>query len=988
MIMLLTTSQKQAVQYNRGPLLIIAGAGTGKTTVIVEKIKYLIKKKLAKPEDILALTFTEKAANEMEVRVDKAVPYGYFQMNISTFHSFCDQILRNDIIHIGLSPSFKLCTQAESIIFLRQNLFLFDLEYFRPLGNPTKFLSGLLLHFSRLRDENITPIQYIDWVKINNQKSKLKKEDDVIENKKNLELAKAYKKYQDLKLKENIFDFADLIYYTNILFTKRPNVLKKYRQQYKYTLIDEFQDTNIAQYELIKLLCPVKKNPKLTVIGDDNQSIYKFRGAAISNILHFMNDYKKAKNIVLTENFRSNQQILDSAYRLIKHNDPDTLEAKLKIPKELKSNISGPTTPAINFKLAKRVEEEADYVLSNIQKLKKNYRYRDFAILVRANNHGDVFAAALSRAGIPIQFLGSGVLFKQPEVKDLIAYLLLLRDLNDSTSAYRVLTMEIFNLDKKDLSGLISFSRHIGRTLFEAIEIYLSFFFKTLETDDYLPYKKNVFLMKKTSRDTLYQIYQLIMYGISNQKKYTAGQILYYFLEQSGLLQKLMKHTTEREERTAINISKFFNVINTYEAEHEDASIYSVADYLTMCLELSDSPTIEAIDNTEYDAVNILTIHSAKGLEFPVVFLVNLTEQRFPTRTRKEQIPIPDELIKEVLPTGDYHLQEERRLFYVGMTRAKDYCIMTASQYYASAKRQQKISPFVWESVGKEQIQPILDKLSEEKKQLSLFDSIKKLGTDFKKQEPVKLSKLTPELTVFSYTQLETYKICPLRYKYQYILKVPIPVNAAATFGQTIHTALQKFYQLYRDSDNVDEDKLLSIYNSVWSPYGFTSRIFENKMKQSGEKMLREFYKNHHSNKINILDLERKFKIKLETNLYLVGKLDRVDKKHKNQIEIIDYKTGKVPTEPELKKDLQMGIYALAAQNPGIYNRALTDITLSFYFLQESKVFTLHKTATELQKVEEDIKKTAADINSSSLQPKVGVWCEFCPFKINCEAWQ
>src|SRR3990172_11246026 len=295
----LNKEQLAAIKHKGGPLLIIAGAGTGKTTVITERTKYLILSKKTKPEEVLALTFTEKAAREMEERVDIAMPYGYTQMWISTFHSFCDRILRREALHIGLDPSYKLASEAEITQLIRNNLFKFDLNYFRPLGNPTKFIGGMLQHFSRLQDEDISPREYLEWV------GKHKKGLDREEYAKYMELAKANKKYDELKVKEGLMDFGDLIVKTLQLFRQRPNVLKQYQGQFKHVLVDEFQDTNVAQYELLKLLIPPKNNGNLTVVGDDSQSVYKFRGAAISNILNFKKDYKKAKTIVLTKNYRS-----------------------------------------------------------------------------------------------------------------------------------------------------------------------------------------------------------------------------------------------------------------------------------------------------------------------------------------------------------------------------------------------------------------------------------------------------------------------------------------------------------------------------------------------------------------------------------------------------------------------------------------------------------------------------------------------------------
>ena len=237
----------------------------------------------------------------MEERIDRAMPYGYFQMNVSTFHAFAEQILKENGFQIGLSPSFRLMTEAETVIFLRQNLFLFNLKYFRPLGNPNKFLEVLLQHFSRLRDENISPEEYIKFAK-NSSFAEASEDEAKIEKEKYKELAQAYETYQKLKIKEGLMDFADLVYNLLRLFQKRPNVLKRYRQQYRYVLVDEFQDTNISQYQLIELLCPANSNPRLTVVGDDSQAIYKFRGASISNIINFMKDYKKYHGIICPGN--------------------------------------------------------------------------------------------------------------------------------------------------------------------------------------------------------------------------------------------------------------------------------------------------------------------------------------------------------------------------------------------------------------------------------------------------------------------------------------------------------------------------------------------------------------------------------------------------------------------------------------------------------------------------------------------------------------
>lgn len=966
---MLNSEQKKAVEYNKGPLLIVAGAGTGKTTVIVEKIKYLLKEKGAKPEEILALTFTEKAAFEMVERVDREIPYGYFQMWISTFHAFADQILKEKSTHIGITPGFRLMTEAETIIFLRKNLFLFNLNYFRPLGNPNKFLGVLLDHFSRLRDEDIAPNQYLDWVKKQKQSE---------ETKKYLELSNAYMTYQTLKIKEGLFDFSDLIYYLLKLFRERKNILGEYRKKFKYILVDEFQDTNIAQYDLIKLICPPDSNPKLTVVGDDSQAIYKFRGASVSNILNFMKDYDNAEQITLSKNYRSNQTILDTSYRLIKNNDPDTLEAKLGISKNLIAQKPD-DKKAISFFQTDKVEEEADFVAKQILALKKKYDYSDFAILCRANNHADAFIRALNRLSIPYQFLGPGMLLKQPEVKDLIAYLKVLYNIEDSVSMYRVLSMEIFDIDAKDLSYLSAFSKKTNLPLFQSTEVYLSFFEKQFYKKDFEIYKKHLPFLTQETRNKLFTVFKMIIRHLSLLKKETAGQILYYFLEETKYLNKLVAYKTEKEEKIALNVSKFFNRLKTFESEHEDATVPVVVEYLEMSLELGESPIVSKTDIDSYNAVNIITIHSAKGLEFPVVFLVNLTRGRFPTYQKKEIISIPDQLIKEILPDGDYHLEEERRLFYVGMTRAKDKLFMTASRFYGEGIREQKLSTFVTESLGEELIKKYRQIKTDEKQQLSIFD--------FKKSEEKIIKEITKK-NIFSYTQLESYDRCPLQYKYQFVMKIPTAPTASLSFGDTVHRTLQSFYQQFFTNSKIGEKELMEIYKESWLPVGYASKTHEDRMKKEGEKMLRNFFVKFHNQNIKILDLEKFFKIKIDNDTAIVGKIDRVDKVNNKEIEIIDYKTGKKPDDKTLSKNFQLSIYALAATNPGLYGKKITDVHLSFYFLQDMVKVSVKKTTEDLFEVKKNIAEKVFEIRKSQFEPQIGPWCDFCPFRMICEAWQ
>ncbi|MFH1826912.1 MAG: UvrD-helicase domain-containing protein [bacterium] len=972
----LNKEQKEAIKYNNGPLLIVAGAGTGKTFVIVEKIKHLIKTKLAKPENILVLTFTEKAAAEMEERVDKILPFGYFPFWISTFHSFADKMLKEEAIHIGLNPSYKLQTQAESIMFIKNNIFKFNLKYFRPEGNPQKFTESLYQHFSRLKDEYISPDEYLLWAK-KKQSENIEKE----EKQKILELVESYNQYQKLMIKNDFMDFSDLIFYLLELFKKRKNILHKYRNIFKYILVDEFQDTNIAQYQIIKYLSPASLSPKLTVVGDDSQAIYKFRGASVSNILTFMKDFPKAKLISLRKNYRSNQEILDGAYKLIQNNNPDTLESKLGISKNLISqNKKTASEEKINFFWTNDVDTEANNIADEILKLKeKKYSYSDIAILVRANNHADAFVKTLSQKGIPYQFLGPGMLYKQPEIKDLIAYLNILVDIEDSVSLFRVLGMDIFAISNRDLSFILSFAKKTRLPLFNILEIVLSKHHKDIEVKTDINYDKLIPQISNSSKDKIFKIYNLIKNHLALINKDTAGQILYNFLEDSGYLIRIANYGTTKEEKIALNISKFFKRLKAFETDHEETTIFDSVDFIKMSMDLGESPSAQDIEAPTYEAVNILTIHAAKGLEFPIVFMVNLTKDRFPTRERKELIPIPSELIKEILPEGDYHLQEERRLFYVGLTRAKNLIYLTSSKWYGEAKRQRRLSVFVIDTLSVEYINKMEIKIKDEKEQMSIFD--------YKKKETIFKKKKT-NLSYLSYSRINTYLTCPLRYKYSYVLNVPVSKNAALVFGETIHSTLQKFYREFNRNKKINFANLISFYKKEWIPQGYSSKSHHDKMYEDGIKMLKAFYKKFHSKNIEIIDLEKPFRVKTDQNVILSGKIDRVDKLEGSKIEIIDYKTGKLPDEKKLKGDMQLAIYFLAATDKNMYNRKPENVLLTFYFLRDMEKISFTKTASDIVEIKNSIANTIEKINESNYSPKVGPWCSFCPYKMMCEAWQ
>ncbi len=946
----LNPEQLTAVKHDKGPLLIIAGAGTGKTTVITERLKYLIVDRNTPPSSILALTFTEKAASEMQERVDVLLPYGYTNLWIHTFHSFCDRILRDEAHTIGLDPSYKLISESEAILLMRKNIFDIGLKLFRPLGNPIKFIDALLVHFSRLKDEDISPDEYIKWAK--NQEST---EDSA----QYLELANSYKEYEKLKIKESVMDFSDLISNTLLLFRKRGHILKRYQDQFRFILVDEFQDTNYAQNELAIALSGDNKN--ITVVADDDQSIYRFRGAAISNVLQFKKNFPDTKIVTLNNNYRSTQSILDAAYQLIQHNNPNRLEIVEGIDKKLKSQ-SQARKKEIELIHENRSEDEADTIALKVEELiKHKYEYSDIAILVRANNHASLITAALKRHRIPFQFLGPGYLFQQEEVKDLIAYLTFLTNLSDSVSLFRVLSMDIFDISYIELNYLLNFAKKKNLMLFEALQ------------------NINQSFLKPETQQKLVNFRQMAEKHLNRSKKDSAGQILYYFLVDSKLFETLNSTNSVIEERRVENIAKFFDRIKNFETERIEANIFTLVEWLSLMIQMGDSPRAADIDTADRDAVNILTVHASKGLEFKVVFLVNLVSDRFPTRERSEKIPLPLGIIKESLSSEtDFHLEEERRLFYVGMTRAKERLYFTAANYYGTAKRARKLSPFIYEAHPKLQQQ---EETKNHAKQLSLAGvlSVYEDVEERKEQKPpLKLSYIT-------FSNLQMFDICPLHFKAKVIFNIPTPAAAVQSFGISLHNTLYNFYKKIHQGETPTLTLLHQILKEEWQSEGYNGKEHEKERFSQALNMLTEFYKTEPKTPVETLGFELPFSFVLKNNVKVFGKIDRVDKKG-NGIEIIDYKTGEDNPKAEKAHKLQLAMYALAAtrvKDP-ILNRNPNDITLTLHFLEGNTKKTMHFKQEDLNTLEDQLIEKITEIEKSDFSCSKSVLCINCEYKMLC----
>ena len=960
----LNEKQREAVTYNEGPLLVVAGAGTGKTIVITHRIAYLIITKRAKPEEILALTFTDKAAEEMEERVDILVPYGYTQTLISTFHAFGDKILKENALELGLTPDVQVLSQPQQIIFFRDHLFEFPLSYFRPLGNPTRYIQATLNLFSRAKDEDVDSEEYLNYAHKIEEESKKNPEDKELKEIaiREEEIAQTYQKYQELLLQEGKIDFGDQINLVLKLFRKHPAIRKKYQKQFRYILIDEFQDTNYAQFELIKLLTAPPYN--LTVTGDDDQSIYKFRGAALSNIMNFIDTYPQAKQIVLTENYRSTQEILDTSYHLIKYNNPDRLEVKNNIKKYLKAQIKGGAK--VKHFCYDTLSTEADKVAKLIKKRKKEvgYSYRDFAILVRSNNDADPFLRSLNMEDIPWQFSGNKGLYSREEIRVLISFLKVLTDLNDSMSLYYLASSEVYKFPAKELTLCMNYATHRNQTLF----FVLSHFEDIEELKEEL---------SEEAKELISKIIKDLENYLNLSLRCSTGEVLYKFIMDSGYFKRLTAPVSEKNGQKAQNIAKFFDIIHSTSNVLTYDRIPQFTKYLDLLIQAGDDPAVAEAD-MDTEAVNVLTVHKAKGLEFPVVIMVDLVSDRFPTRSHSEPISLPDYFLKEKerwLPTGNSHLQEERRLFYVGMTRAKRELYLVSARDYGG-KRAKKVSQFATEALD-------LPKTNLTVSRASALEVIKRSAPRFEKEEEINKKIPEDKILTLSHYKIDDYLTCPLKYKYVHILRIPVIKHHAVIYGKALHDAVQRYYYYKLREKQIKEEELIAVFENSWSSEGFESREHEEERLREGKRTLHRFYQCAEKEKILPSFIEKEFSFKLDNNR-IIGRWDRVDIKD-GKVTIIDFKSSDIgekdKADKRTKESLQLSIYALAYKER--YNKIPDKVEL--HFLESGVVGEAKPTEKNLLKTVEKIRKAAQGIRNNNYKVTPGYMaCQYCVFHHIC----
>ena len=612
----LNPAQREAVEKTEGPVLILAGAGSGKTRVLTTRIGHLIEDKGVQPANILAITFTNKAANEMRERVEETLESDASDMWISTFHSCCVRILRKDINRIGYNRSFVIYDSADQVTLVKDCLKELNLN--DKVFEPKMIISTI----SGAKDKLYDPKQFKAMHMNDNRMSKI---------------ADVYALYQDRLKRNSALDFDDLIFKTVELLKSDKEVLDYYRNRFKYIMVDEYQDTSKAQYELIKILA--KEHQNICVVGDDDQSIYGWRGADIRNILEFEKDYDDVHVVKLEQNYRSTQIILDAANTVISNN----IERKRKrLWSEKKDG------ELIKIQVAQDEIEESDFVADMIAKISReqNRSYKDFAVLYRANAQSRSVEDALNRSQIPYNIYGGTKFYERKEIKDLIAYLRVIQNPQDDISIKRIINVPRRGIGLRTIEKIEDRASLKQESIYSVlIDIETNSEISTKARNSISEFVDNVIGTLRTMRE---------VYPVSKLIEKVIESIDYY-----GYIDELYKGDKEEAEERKDNVKEFISVAMEFEQNSEEKDLETFLTGVAL--------TSESSEEEEIDKVSLMTIHTSKGLEFPVVFIVGMEDGLFP-------------IARAVRSMSDSEIEEERRLCYVGITRAKEILYLTLTQ--------------------------------------------------------------------------------------------------------------------------------------------------------------------------------------------------------------------------------------------------------------------------------------------------------------------
>jgi ATP-dependent DNA helicase UvrD/PcrA len=962
----LDPEQRKAVEHTEGPLLVMAGPGSGKTGVITRRIIHLLEAVAGlAPENILALTYTDKAAGEMKARIARSLPGLVTGPHISTFHSYCYQVLRER--HFNR----QLLDQTDVWIFLRQRLEQLELDFYQKLAEPGAFLHALNNFFSRCQDELVEPERYEAYVGGAERRflassapldpAERELEDQNLQ--KLREVSRVFRKSRALLQASGHSSFGSLFSETLRLWDSEPDSLDRQRATYRYVLVDEFQDTNFAQIEILKRLSVPPYN--LTAVGDDDQAIYRFRGASSGAFHLFREAFPSRRELFLFRNYRSTKRILRAAGVLIRRN-AHALGEKPAL------ETAKPEGPRLFLLQAQDVASEAAWIAGEISRLLgKGTPGSHIAVLYRAHAHRDRVVEELARRQIPFAIRGLSVL-SSSILRDLVAYLQLLHSPHENVSLTRVLLAPRWRFPEELAMAAREEASRQHCSLFDALESFDARADAALASTGWKELKG---VLKKLRR---------------------AGERLPMTELFDALIAELGLAFLPRED-DGVLINAFRDFLEKWEKKSETRRHREFMEYFRYFVEAGGK--IERTSPTDPAAVQLMTVHAAKGLEFPLVFILSVSPQRFPHREQKPLIEFPDELRNAPVPDEDIHLQEERRLFYVAMTRAKER--LTVSSV---SKTDKKRSIFIEDvlsdgGVRARDIEEISVPLVEE-----TFASRKSAGRVTPRKDGRDLFQGTPRPETvhpdlagwaarplalhrdgplqLSASAVEDYLTCPLKYKFVHLLKIPTGPQAALTFGSVMHRSVRRYFELRRTRLPTFAE-MKEYFESVWKRAGYEDPYQEETYRRAGFEQLREFVALQNTRPLEPgeIELEKGFRLELG-DILLEGRIDQINPLGDHQVELVDYKTGKPRPASEAEKSLQLSVYALAARR----ELKLEPVRLSLYYLTNNQTVSTVRSPKQLDETVEKIREVAHEIRAQRFEPSPGFACRWCDYVPICPA--
>ena len=919
----LNAAQEAAVGHDRGPLLVLAGAGTGKTRVLVERYRRLRLEGVA-AEHILLLTFTDKAAREMLDRIeqDDALPTG--ERWVTTYHAFAQQFVQEHGWLCGLPRLFRIASAVHQWELMGEVLRTQRPSMLLHPQRPHDRIPELLKLVERAKQELVSPQEFVAWAQAQAGR------DDPLEVA-HQQAAHVYAAYQGLLLGQGLLDFDDTIFFSVRILETVPAVAVSQRQRFQHVMVDEFQDTNFAQSRLLELLTAGHRN--LCVVGDDDQSIYKFRGASIANLRRFQTVFPDASVVRLEQNYRSRGGILRAAGRLI-------AEDPARLAKELRAT-RGEGAP-VSLLSAASVLDEADAVAGYVRSAiaEGRHRPREIAILLRANAHLHNFARALQRAGIPYQISGGRGFYQQPEIKDCLALLRAIEAPDDPVCVLRLLSLPRYAMDPIQAGRLAREARDLGLRFFDVLEAAEAEGARRLCAD----LRRFSALRGRVGVDELF-------YDVMEQTRYLDLDRF------QGPIERL---------QVSANVQKLNELISQYCDEHPDHHLRAFLEHLERTEAARADEEVAAIDDT-LNAVHLMTVHQAKGLEFGMVVVPHLVDGRFPAHRRGEGLSLPQVLLPEELPETGQHLDEERRLAYVALTRARDELLCTWAGRY-DGTRDWRPSRFLRAIRGAEG------------RELAVADVLGAPSPplyEVARQVELPLEPLPP-LHALSYTQVDTYQRCPQMYQYRFVFRLPTRPRPQMQFGRILHEALRDALGAIERDRPLTWERLDAAYVAAWARERFCAPEQAPALEELGRGYLRRAFDAGDLGKP--LLLEQPFSLPVD-DFRLTGRIDRVDRHPDGTYEVLDYKTGSARRAGELQHDLQLGVYAMAARE--VFHFA--PLALFFYYLETGERVRVDKPPERLQEDREAIRRAADGIRRELFPARPDrMKCSGCDFRLLC----